>query len=389
MELGWLCVIREPTLTDARPFVPPCFANQPHRHGYMERVDHGAPFVKQLLTCLVRFVAQEGQQQQQLPHAKQQPAAAAAAVRELHDAAATSDLTAAVAPASASPAPAAAAAAGDAVIELQPAASTAAGGAAAASSSNRGLARWSRVPVVPSDGDVLDEAVAATGPTLAAHSFTRALSISCASVLDDAAAAAAAAAARDRAAAALPPTRQLLGRESFTRRQYSLQRSSSCRVSGEPAPAGSDKRLRVRSPIAHLVSIPADRAASEEVAQVVPGAAGGSGVAVKPSAVQLKDIEQLLSCYRTRAVYIMGRSQLAAALPRNRGSSSSSAKGEEEEQQPSDSSCFSSAAAYVRGWPKGVATGLYRVLSNNMAPSSESWQLPDDQLLLVAMVVRV
>jgi hypothetical protein len=37
----------------------------------------------------------------------------------------------------------------------------------------------------------------------------------------------------------------------------------------------------------------------------------------------------------------------------------------------------------------GLVAGAYRFLANNTHPSSEQWLLPDDQLLLVSMLVRV
>jgi hypothetical protein len=50
---------------------------------------------------------------------------------------------------------------------------------------------------------------------------------------------------------------------------------------------------------------------------------------------------------------------------------------------------LAAAAAHGRKWGVGVVAGAYRFLANNTHPSSQQWLLPDDQLMLVSMVIRV
>lgn len=85
----------------------------------------------------------------------------------------------------------------------------------------------------------------------------------------------------------------------------------------------------------------------------------------------------LLRCYKQRAVYIMGRSQLVAALHPEEVDGTGQRKG------------LAPLCSKATFYSKGVATGAYRVLSNNTHPSSQTWKLPDDQLVLVSMVVRI
>lgn len=122
-----------------------------HRYGYMEQVDHGPDFVRQLIGCLMRFVTQHPDQQHQgyqLANRKGLGAggsAAAAVVAGGGGGGAALGRTSHQA----------------VTIELQPvdeASSTVPAGAAAA---DKSLARWSRVPVSPSDCEIVEEMASA------------------------------------------------------------------------------------------------------------------------------------------------------------------------------------------------------------------------------------
>lgn len=214
-----------------------------------------------------------------------------------------------------------------------------------------------------------------------------------------------------------PSSGALLGRESLNRRQYSLQKVSSRKhkpgrnVFSPPQAVPDASTAALGSPRQSLngdgglilAGLPAvgeqdnqatvgENAAGQAAGVTAAAAGAGGGVpataasaAAAPSDVspaQWQEANALLKCYRQRAVYIMGKSQLVAALPhqKNADGSATTAGGRK--------GCTALGAA-ARLACKGVATGAYRVLANNTHPSSQSWQLPDDQLVLVAMVVRM
>lgn len=149
---------------------------------------------------------------------------------------------------------------------------------------------------------------------------------------------------------------------------------------------------------AHLAAIPAGEVALVGLAPGAGGAAaapagadslgdggtvqytdGGSSGTLIPALTpaQLVEIQLLLCCYRARAVYIMGRPQLAPQMAVDDGEGAERRRG------------LAAAGGQVRKLGMGLVAGAYRFLANNTHPSSEQWLLPDDQLLLVSMLVRV
>jgi hypothetical protein len=77
---------------------------------------------------------------------------------------------------------------------------------------------------------------------------------------------------------------------------------------------------------------------------------------------QLADLDLLLECSHSRAVYIVGHSHVRAR---------------QERQHP------------VRGYLKGLVMSVYSLIDNNTQPATAAWKLPDDQLLEVKLLVRV
>lgn len=170
----------------------------------------------------------------------------------------------------------------------------------------------------------------------------------------------------------------LLGRESLNRRQYSLQKASVRRqlpragsgagaVDSGPAVGPGRPDMRVEA------AVGSGQGAAGAAGAVGAGAAAEAG-GVGLSQEQLSEVQLLLGCLRQRTVYIMGRVQLVSAQGEGGAGAPKGMKG-----------LGPAAGAYCRS----VVTGAYRMLANNTHPSSASWQLPDDQLVLVSMVVRV
>lgn len=145
----------------------------------MEAVDHGPHFVRQLISCLVRYAANtQPQQQQQAPAAAGASLPVAASVTPPAKHASTG---AAAAPDDAAGAARAAADAcqavrvpsgwpsldpGAVVIEMQPVDELQAGAVADlpgrdTDNQGRGLVRWSRVPVTAGDSETLEEVASA------------------------------------------------------------------------------------------------------------------------------------------------------------------------------------------------------------------------------------
>lgn len=136
----------------------------------MEAIDHGPLFIKQLVACLLRYVAHQDDQQGVHSDSNTTTAALAAAAasgtaavhahdahRELPASHAGHGLVAAdAAPGSTRAAGAAAATSGQSAI-----AASGEGGVEARAA--KGLESWSRVPTAPTDGTLLDEALATAG----------------------------------------------------------------------------------------------------------------------------------------------------------------------------------------------------------------------------------
>jgi hypothetical protein len=161
------------------------------RYGYMEAIDHGPLFIKQLVACLLRFVAHQDAQQgprgfgaQSHPRSTTAALAAAAA----SGTAAVHPHTAAIHPqepqgsqagrgllgaaAAATPASTRAAGAGGAATGLSAGAGSGPEGGVEVGAS-KGLERWSRVPTAPTDGTLLDEALATAGKAFVRGLFLR------------------------------------------------------------------------------------------------------------------------------------------------------------------------------------------------------------------------
>jgi hypothetical protein len=156
-----------------------------------------------------------------------------------------------------------------------------------------------------------------------------------------------------------PSTPKVLGHESVNRQQYSLQKASASRATNRTAAGIGSVGVGVTS---------GGGLTGAGVGGTGSDSSGGSPL----SPAQLSEVEALLRCFRQRAVYIMGRSQLVAASEGGEGEAAR---------------CKGVAAA--GHYCKGVVTGAYRVLANNTHPSSQSWRLPDDQLMMVSVVVRI
>jgi hypothetical protein len=137
--------------------------------------------------------------------------------------------------------------------------------------------------------------------------------------------------------------------------------------------AGSDGRQNGSSAAADAAAA-ADATAAADRAGAAGRLNGNARGSTRLSPAQLCEIELLLTCYRTRAVYIMGRALITPSM------------GDKAQEQHRG---LAAAAAHGRKWGVGVVAGAYRFLANNTHPSSQQWLLPDDQLMLVSMVVRV
>lgn len=273
---------------------------------------------------------------------------------------------------------------------------------------------------------------AITGPKLATSSLTRSLSFSPNTSLD----ASTAAALRS----SLTASSAVLGKESINRHQYGLQKMSygasrrRAHTTGGAASYQGSAGLSSSGGLSgalsgglsgggvegsHLVTIPAlteltgsglgvptegaarydtvsrqnggsgaadawagDSTAAGDAAAAADGATSGAAGSlnghargsIRLSPAQLQEMELLLTCYRTRAVYIMGRALITPS------------KGDQASEQRRG---LAAAAAHGRKLGVGVMAGAYRFLANNTHPSSQQWLLPDDQLMLVAMVIRV
>lgn len=206
----------------------------------------------------------------------------------------------------------------------------------------------------------------------------------------------------------------ILGRESLNRRQYSLQKVSarkhtamSASAGGSTAPpsalhgAGTAGGTAGGAAVLPGVYTPVPAGLSQQLASAGGTADGiatvsmsgssqsagagsgeGAGSVGGLSADQVSEIELLLSCLRHRAVYIMGRTQLVAAQAVQGGDVSGGGDGRAQRG-------VRAVGHAVGRYGRGLLTGAYRVLANNTHPSSQSWRLPDEQLVLVSMVVRI
>jgi hypothetical protein len=149
----------------------------------MEAIDHGPQFIKQLVACLLKYVAHQDTQQGSDGLTNTTTAALAAAAASgtaavhtrmplqepLWEAGSQTERNGVNGAAAA----AAAAAFNSTELGAAPAAAAGAGRLAVAASGGggvegraaRGLERWSRVPTAPTDGTMLDEALATAGET--------------------------------------------------------------------------------------------------------------------------------------------------------------------------------------------------------------------------------